>query len=84
MTTHDLKCWPEPFSALAAGVKTFEYRRNDRNFRAGDILKLRDWDPNTRPHHSGSVMEFEVTYIAYGPDFEIPKNYCVMSLTRVR
>ncbi len=47
MTTHDLKIWPPFFQDLTAGVKTAEVRRNDRDFREGDSLLLREWDPLT-------------------------------------
>ena len=43
MTEHELKCWPEFFEPTAAGVKTFEIRRNDRGFKVDDWLHLREW-----------------------------------------
>lgn len=45
MTLHDLKTWPRYFQALEAGEKTFEIRRADRPFRIGDVLVLREWEP---------------------------------------
>lgn len=43
--THELKCWPEPWQALADGTKTFEFRRDDRGYMVGDVLDLALWDP---------------------------------------
>jgi len=44
--TIELKCWPDSFDAIAAGIKTAEVRSvADRDFMLGDILKLRRWDP---------------------------------------
>jgi uncharacterized protein DUF3850 len=43
---HDIKCWPEAFVALADGTKTFEWRRDDRGYRVGDLLMIREWDPH--------------------------------------
>lgn len=37
---HILKCWPEYFDAIKAGIKPFEVRRDDRGFQRGDILIL--------------------------------------------
>ena len=37
---HELKIDPEPFDMIRAGKKTFELRKNDRDFRAGDVLRL--------------------------------------------
>lgn len=58
MTTHDLKCWPEFFDAIARGEKTFEVRKNDRGFQKGDRLRLLKYDPNRR---------FGADYVEAGP-----------------
>lgn len=44
---HHVKIWPEFFEAIAKGLKTFEYRLNDRDYRKGDGLVLREWVPET-------------------------------------
>ena len=33
---HELKCWPEYFEAVISGAKTFEVRKNDRDFAVRD------------------------------------------------
>lgn len=43
---HKLKIWPGDFEAVRAGTKTCEIRRcDDRQFRVGDVLELRAFDP---------------------------------------
>lgn len=42
---HELKTWTEYFQAIVSGEKTFEIRENDRGFRVGDTLILRQWTP---------------------------------------
>lgn len=42
---HDLKIHPEFFNEYLAGRKTFEIRKNDRDFQPGHLLVLREWDP---------------------------------------
>jgi len=43
---HILKCWPGPFAAVLDGSKRFEYRVDDRGYRVGDILHLREYVPS--------------------------------------
>ena len=43
---HLLKCWPEYYEATISGHKTFDIRKNDREFMVGDILSLQEWDPS--------------------------------------
>ena len=76
---HELKTWPEPFKAVKEGLKTFEYRWDDRHFQAGDTLLLREFDPYTGLY-SGDKVEMEVTYLMRGPLFGIPKGHCIMSI----
>ena len=44
---HDLKVWPEFFAALWDGSKVFEWRKDDRDYRVGDVLILREWSEAT-------------------------------------
>jgi hypothetical protein len=52
---HELKCWPEPFEAIAARLKRVEIRLHDRDYRAGDRLLLCEWDPQTREYTGRSL-----------------------------
>lgn len=83
MNTHELKCHPHFFAALAAGKKTFEIRRNDRDYRIGDMLNLREYDPtfgNTGRRLSG----LEVVYIMQAEDFPaIMPGFVIMGLRGV-
>lgn len=42
---HELKIWPQFYSRVANGSKTFEIRDNDRDFQSGDKIILKEWDP---------------------------------------
>lgn len=66
MKVHELKSWPEYFVAVADGSKTFEVRKNDRDFCVGDHLRLREWDPRTELY-TGREVERRITYIFSGP-----------------
>jgi len=60
--THDLKTWPEYFLQVVVGKKTFEIRKNDRDFKVKDILHLQEWDPKTE-QYTGQACSFKVTYL---------------------
>lgn len=43
---HELKTWPEYFQAAWVGDKTFEIRKNDRDFKERDEIVLREFQPD--------------------------------------
>ena len=47
MSEHNLKTWPVFFAGLVDGTKTAEVRINDRRFQVGDLLILREYNPET-------------------------------------
>lgn len=47
---HDIKIHPQHFELVIAGLKPFEIRFNDREYRAGDTVTLHEWDPDTHEY----------------------------------
>ena len=47
MTRHELKTWPGFFDGLMTHQKSAEVRRNDRGFKVGDLLVLREFNAET-------------------------------------
>ena len=74
--THDLKSWPEFFNRLWSGEKTFEIRKNDRGFRVGHTLLLREW--TQRYGYTGREITSTVTYILGG--LGLKDGWVVMAL----
>ncbi len=58
---HELRCWPEFFAAILDGSKPFEVRRDDRGFRVGDVLRLREYEPYVTGY-TGRELRVRVTY----------------------
>lgn len=79
---HELKTWPIHFQAVETGRKTFEVRNNDRGFKVGDTLILREYSP-TYEYFTGARCERTVTHILAGGQFGIEPGYVVMSLSEV-
>ena len=66
LTTHKLKLNTDYYDDSARGVKTFEIRKNDRNFKVGDILELREWvwsGLDGQGAYTGNVYWKIITYI---------------------
>ena len=57
---HRLKIAPQYFKDLVSGVKTFEVRRNDRNFKVGDIVTLEEYKDG---NYTSNYVNAEITYI---------------------
>lgn len=81
MNIHPLKTWPRFYKALADGSKTFEVRKNDRDFQVGDVLELREWDHETEKY-TGREMAKVVTYVLHGGAFGIDADFCVLGLRK--
>lgn len=89
-TTHELKTWPEPFAAVLDGSKTYEIRVDDRGFKVGDRLRLREYDPHFHcdritciGRYTGREILVEVTHLSPGGSWGLPANMCVMAIRRV-
>lgn len=84
MAEHDLKVWPEYFDAIAAGLKPFEIRKNDRGYRVGDCLRLREYAPGP-DEYTGRELRKMVVYMLNGDDpagyaFGIRTGFVAMAL----
>jgi ParB family chromosome partitioning protein len=79
---HELKILPEYFQEILDGKKTFEYRYNDRGYKNGDILHLREYDVNSSYYTNRNVY-VEVTSILFGPNMCVSDGYVIMSIKRM-
>ena len=73
---HALKCWPGPFSEVEAGLKTAEFRKDDRGFRTGDWIALQEWHHGSKTY-TGRQLAVMVTCVTTG--FGIPEGYAMLS-----
>lgn len=78
---HELKTWPVMFDAVKSGEKTFELRRDDRDFDVEDHLLLREWD--SIGGYTGRKILVRVTYVLRQAEpFGLAGDFCAMSIAR--
>ncbi len=76
----ELKILPEYYDAVDKGLKTWEYRFNDRNYAEDDILILREWKDGK---YTGRRLTVKVTYILN--DFSaLPDGWVIMSIKKLK
>ena len=79
---HELKTDPEPFKQVWHSRKLFELRKNDRGFKAGDVLHLREHDravPEGR--YSGKSILVLVVYVLDSVEERgLKKEFVAMSI----
>lgn len=79
---HELKIWPEYFAEVKSGNKTFEIRKSDRDYRVGDILRLREFYPKgvgSEGEYSGEECLRKISYIYSGP-IGVAQGYVILGL----
>lgn len=82
MTRHELKTWPKYFAAVRSGGKRFEIRRNDREFAVGDILVLREFEPETDTF-TGQTEERQITFLLSEEDYGVIHGFVAIGFGEV-
>ena len=81
---HQLKTEKPYFDEVVSGNKKFEVRKNDRDFKVGDVLVLEEIEtyPKGRYRYTGEEYSVKVLYILDDERFVQP-GYVVMSIEPV-
>ena len=79
---HELKCWPEYYELVRDGKKSFELRKNDRYYTEGDLLVLREWEPNSKKY-TGYALCAVVTCVVEGGEWLAP-GYVALGIRVLR
>lgn len=75
---HDLKILPVYFQAVWDGRKTFELRKDDRDYKTGDVLVLKEWSEGK---YTGSALCVKVTCVLRNcPEYGLKEGYCIMGI----
>jgi ASC-1-like (ASCH) protein len=70
--THELKCLEEYFQACWDSNKRFEIRLNDRDYKVGDWVVLKEYSPKSG--YTGREIEARISYVT---DFEQKPGWVV-------
>lgn len=76
---HELKSWPKYFERVLSGSKRCEIRRNDREFKIGDFIHLREWSKESEAYTARELL-VRITDLSPGGQFGIDPDFCVMSV----
>jgi len=74
---HHLKTETEYYQAIERGKKKFELRKNDRDFKVGDMLYLEE---TVKGEYTGRILPpFEIMYILTGGKYGLNIGYCIIN-----
>lgn len=77
MKLHELKIMPEYYEKVLAGEKRFELRKDDRNFKVGDIIRLCEHDGR---EYTGRDSLYDISYKLDGGKYGLEEGYCILSI----
>lgn len=96
MKLHELKIKHEYLLAITTGFKTFELRKNDRDYRVGDLIHFIEIKNRIiAVNEIGKTKEietyidtnilYEITYILKDvPQYGLDKDYCILGIKKIR
>jgi ASC-1-like (ASCH) protein len=76
--THKLKILPEYYEQVLSGEKKFELRKNDRDYKTGDMLRIREWN---KTYYTGRTFICEIKYILKDcPDYGLKNGFVILGI----
>jgi len=83
---HEVKSWTYLFQPLKAGKKKHDIRDlRDRDYKVGDILRMKEFDPATGKY-TGSEILMKITYMTSAAtpcafsSAVLDRNFAILSL----
>lgn len=81
MKIHELKILPKFFGDVESGEKTFEIRKNDRDYQVGDLIRLKEFDAFKQQYTGNETGYYKIIYIT---SFQQKDGYVVMGIKEVQ
>lgn len=78
MKAHELKILPQFYKDIFDGKKSFDLRKDDRDFQVGDYIIFCEYDGK---RYTGMTMYCQIKYILRDvPEFGLMDGYCILGL----
>ena len=79
---HEIKIATKFYNAVVSDAKQFEIRRDDRGYRCGDVVMLREFDSGTHPDagYTGRQTAVRIKYIT---DYAQQPGFVVFGFKRL-
>lgn len=82
MKLHTLKIRADYYSAVDLGYKTFELRKNDRDFQTHDLIHFIDTFGEDFLNNPNNV--YQITYVLKDvPEFGLNDDYCILGIKKI-
>lgn len=95
MKLHELKILHEYLIDITLGKKTFELRKNDRDYQVGDLIRFIDireddsaaknsiYKNQIEPNIDENTL-YRITYVLKGVEqYGIDKDYCILAIKKL-
>lgn len=87
MKLHELKIKHEYLVEVARGVKTFELRKNDRDYQVGDLIHFIDIKQDIKGDCDIYIDEdtlYKIIYILKDvAEYGLDKDYCILGIKKL-
>ena len=87
MKLHELKIKHEYLVEVVMGRKTFELRKNDRDYQVGDLIRFDIKESifdSPRDIYIDKDTLYKITYVLKDvPQYGLDKDYCILAIKKV-
>ena len=91
MKLHELKIKHKYLTKVTCGIKTFELRKNDRDYQVGDLIRFIDIGPIIPINDKLFCEEridydtlYKITYILKDvPEYGLEEGYCILGIKKL-
>lgn len=80
MRLHELKILPRYYKKVLSGEKRFEIRKDDRNFKVGDPIRLQEFENG----YTGRDSLYEILFKLEGGKYGLEEEWCILSIKPYR